>query len=95
MNLLQTTLKEICEKNKQEKQLSKNKNSAEKKNLVETEKNDCVVVVPPPPQTYIQLKQDWVYLQSNSKLLFQYLKVKYQFYFKINVYNNISFNYTF
>lgn len=95
MNLLQTTLKEICEKNKQEKQLSKNKNSAEKKNIVETEKNNCVVVVPPPPQTYIQLKQDWAYLQSNSKLLFQYLKVKYQLYFKINVYNNISFNYIF
>lgn len=67
MCLLQTTLKEVCEKN-QEPIYSV------KKNLVETEKK-LELVVPPPPQTYVQLKQDWAYLQKDSKLLFQYLKV--------------------
>jgi len=29
--------------------------------------------IPPVPLTYVQLKQDWAYLQNEPKLLFQYL----------------------
>ncbi|XP_025416279.1 RNA polymerase II-associated protein 3-like [Sipha flava] len=66
MHLLQTTLKEVCEK-KQEVI------SSVKKDLMQTEKKQDLVV-PPPPQTYVQLKQDWAYLQKDSKLLFQYFR---------------------
>jgi hypothetical protein len=68
MHLLQTTLKEVCEK-KQEVI------SSVKKDLMQTEKKQDLVV-PPPPQTYVQLKQDWAYLQKDSKLLFQYFRVR-------------------
>jgi len=69
MHLLQTTLKEICEKNKDQ---PKNKEVVGK-NLIKTDKKH--LMIPPPPQTYIQLKKDWAYLQTDSKLLFKYLKV--------------------
>lgn len=68
MHLLQTTLKEVCEK-------SQEVISSVKKDLVQTEKKQ-ELVIPPPPKTYVQLKQDWAYLQKDSKLLFQYFRVR-------------------
>jgi len=44
-----------------------------KKKSVQTIKKHATI--PPVPLTYVQLKQDWAYLQSDPKLLFQYLKV--------------------
>jgi len=65
-------LKEVCEKNIED--ISTNKEVIPmKKDFVQIEKKN--VVVPPVPQTYVQLKQDWAYLQNDPKLLFQYLKV--------------------
>lgn len=72
MYLLQTTLKEVCGKNDQFKE---NKDSISVKKDFSIEKTHNLVI-PPPPQTYVQLKQDWKYLQKDSKLLCQYLKVK-------------------
>lgn len=69
INLLKTTLKEVCEKNIKEQP----KNISIKKNSAYTGKDHCVFV-PPPAKTYVQFKQDWEYLQKDSKLLFQYLK---------------------
>lgn len=68
--LLQRTLKEICKKDSGSKHEIISKNY-----FVQTEKLDTLVI-PPIPQTYVQLKQDWANLQNNSKLLFEYLKVK-------------------
>lgn len=77
MHLLQTTLKEVCGKNIDYDQLKNNGVVTPiKKDLIETEKKHCLVI-PSPPQTYVQFKQDWTYLQTDSKLLFQYLKVIY------------------
>lgn len=73
MHLLQSTLKEICEKTDQFKE--KKDLIAAKTDLVSIEKTHKLVV-PPPPKTYVQLKLDWAYLQKDSKLLCQYLKVR-------------------
>lgn len=73
LHLLQTTLKEVCGKNEQFKE--KKDSTSTKKNVVSIDKTHNLVV-PPPPKTYVQLKQDWAYLQGDSKLLFQYLKVR-------------------
>lgn len=70
--LLQTTLKEVCEKDKSDD--SKHEIS-KKKDFVQVEKLNKSVI-PPIPQTYVQLKQDWANLQNNSNLLFEYLKVR-------------------
>lgn len=67
IHLLQTTLKEVCEKN--------HTIISVKEDVVQNEKKQ-ELVIPPPPQTYVQLKKDWTYLQKDSKLLFQYLKVR-------------------
>lgn len=75
MHLLQTTLKEVCEnKRKNDKLKNKEVIMPIKNDLVQTEKKHSLAV-PSPPQTYVQLKYDWSYLRSDSKLLFQYLKV--------------------
>lgn len=75
MHLLQTTLKEICEKNKKDQ--FKNNKVTIKTEVIHPEKKPSIAI-PPPPQTYVQLKQDWTYLKRDSKLLFQYLKVRLQ-----------------
>lgn len=87
LHLLQTTLKEVCGK---KDQFNEKKDSImAKKNLVSTEKTHNLVV-PPPPKTYVQLKQDWAYLQKDSKLLCQYLKVKFKFKFSFSLRNLIK-----
>lgn len=60
----------MCEKNKNESNIM-----LKKKEIIQTEKIHSLII-PPSPQTYVQLKQDWSYLQNDSKLLFQYLKVR-------------------
>lgn len=70
MHLLHTTLKEVCEEKKNQ---SKNKEVI-KKDSIQTDHKPRLIV-PPPPCTYIQLKKDWAYLQTDSELLFKYLKV--------------------
>jgi len=77
MHLLHTTLKEVCETNKEDEFKI---NEVIRKDSVQTDKKQTLMV-PPPPQTYIQLKKDWAYLRSDSKLLFKYLKV-FIFYIK-------------
>lgn len=73
--LLETTLKEVCGKNTIDTQF-KNKETITKKDFVQKEIEHCLVI-PPPPQTYVRLKQDWVYLKNNSKHLFQYMMVRF------------------
>jgi len=68
LHLLQTTLKEVCDKTKEEIII--------KKDPVKKVTNHSLVI-PPPPQTYVQLKKDWEYLQNDSKMLFCYLKVRF------------------
>jgi len=72
IHLLQTTLKEVCEK--------KNKDQSTNKEIIPIKKDSVHTIkkhaaIPPVPLTYVQLKQDWAYLQNDPKLLFQYLKV--------------------
>ncbi|XP_022172655.1 RNA polymerase II-associated protein 3-like [Myzus persicae] len=71
IHLLQTTLKEVCE-NKNKDQPMNKEITPTKKDSVQTVKKHAAI--PPVPLTYIQLKQDWAYLQNDPKLLFQYLK---------------------
>lgn len=73
INLLESTLKEVCAS---DQYTPKEIIEAVKIDSVQTE-NKLPLVVPSTPQTYVQLKQDWAYLQKDSKLLFQYLKVRY------------------
>lgn len=75
LNLLQTTLKEVCGENTIDIKF-KNKDTIIKKESVKKEVEHCLVI-PPPPQTYVRLKQDWVYLKNSSKLLFQYMMVRF------------------
>lgn len=63
----------MCEKNKKD-QFTNSEAIPMKKDFVQTEKKHGLIV-PPVPQTYVQLKQDWAYLQNDPNLLFQYLKV--------------------
>lgn len=74
MHLLKSTLKEICNENKNDQS---KKPVTIKTNEVQVKKK-AFIAIPPPPQTYVQLKKDWAYLQNDSKLLFQYLKVSIQ-----------------
>uniref|UniRef100_A0A2H8TMK9 RNA polymerase II-associated protein 3 n=1 Tax=Melanaphis sacchari TaxID=742174 RepID=A0A2H8TMK9_9HEMI len=71
IQLLQTTLKEVCEKKIIDQPINKEVIPM-KKDLVQTEKKH--VAIPPVPQTYVQLKQDWACLKNDPELLFQYLK---------------------
>ncbi|XP_060843062.1 RNA polymerase II-associated protein 3 [Rhopalosiphum padi] len=71
IHLLQTTLKEVCEKKYKDQSINKEVIST-KKDMVQTEKKH--VAIPPVPQTYVQLKQDWAFLKNDPELLFQYLK---------------------
>jgi len=65
-------LKEVCEKKYKDQSINKEVIST-KKDMVQTEKKH--VAIPPVPQTYVQLKQDWAFLKNDPELLFQYLKV--------------------
>ncbi|VVC28766.1 Hypothetical protein CINCED_3A001072 [Cinara cedri] len=71
MNLLQTTLKEVCEKNKKDQFITNKVTIITDTDQIEKKP---FIPIPSPPQTYVQLKQDWAYLQKDSKLLFKYLK---------------------
>ncbi|XP_026812284.1 RNA polymerase II-associated protein 3 [Rhopalosiphum maidis] len=71
IHLLQTTLKEVCEKKYKDQSINKEVIPT-KKDTVQTEKKH--VAIPPVPQTYVQLKQDWAFLKNDPELLFQYLK---------------------
>lgn len=75
LNLLETTLKEVCGKNTIGIKCE-NKETMTKKDSVQKEVEYCLVI-PPPPQTYVRLKQDWVYLKNSSKHLFQYMMVRF------------------
>jgi len=75
MHLLQTTLKEVCEKNYKDQ--SKTTITKEvipmEQDLIQNEKKN--IAIPPVPLTYVQLKQDWASLKNDPELLFKYLKV--------------------
>ncbi|KAL4149738.1 hypothetical protein QTP88_003611 [Uroleucon formosanum] len=71
IHLLQTTLKEVCEK--------KNKDQSINKEIIPMKKNSAQTIkkqaaIPPVPLTYVQLKQDWALIKDDQKLLFEYLK---------------------
>ncbi|KAL5232736.1 hypothetical protein ACI65C_000146 [Semiaphis heraclei] len=71
IHLLQTTLKEVCEQKHTDQSLDKEIIPMEKSSVQTVKKH---ATLPPVPLTYVQLKQDWAYLQNDPKLLFQYLK---------------------
>ncbi|KAE9541658.1 hypothetical protein AGLY_003649 [Aphis glycines] len=74
MHLLQTTLKEVCEKNykNQSKTTITNEVVPMEQDLIQNEKKH--IAIPPVPLTYVQLKQDWASLKNDPELLFKYLK---------------------
>ncbi|XP_050436957.1 RNA polymerase II-associated protein 3-like [Adelges cooleyi] len=76
MKLLQNTLQEVLSGVKKESKIFPNKSvdPIGKRGSLVSEEVSFDLNIPPPPKTYVQLKQDWASLQSNSKLLFQYLK---------------------
>lgn len=67
----------MCGQNKKEDEIQ-NKKLVIIEDVLHTEKKNPLIV-PPPPLTYVQLKRDWEYLQKDSKQLFHYLKVRFQF----------------
>ncbi|XP_050537313.1 RNA polymerase II-associated protein 3 [Daktulosphaira vitifoliae] len=70
VNILQNTFNEVFSVNS----TVLNNNCTEPKANKNVTQPTSKLKLPPSPKTYIQLKQDWEYLKTDTNLLYQYLK---------------------